>query len=75
MTELSPAAKSVLDAIESRIDRGAALAAALRAVANEVAPETPESEPGDPDMLIGIWSERRMIRDELLAIADELERL
>jgi hypothetical protein len=75
MTELSPAAKSVLDAIESRIDRGAALAAALRAVANEVAPETPESEPGDPDILIGIWSERRMIRDELLAIADELERL
>ena len=73
MTELSPAAKSVLDAIESRIDRGVALAAALRAVANEVAPETPESEPGDPDMLIGIWSERRMIRDELLAIADELE--
>jgi hypothetical protein len=75
MTELSPAAKSVLDAIESRIDRGAALAAALRAVADEVAPEAPESEPGDPDMLIGIWSERRMIRDELLAIADELERL
>jgi hypothetical protein len=75
MTELSPAAKSVLDAIESRIDRGAALAAALRAVADEVTPETPESEPGDPDMLIGIWSERRMIRDELLAIADELDRL
>jgi hypothetical protein len=49
------------------------LAAALRAVADEVAPETPESEQDDPDMLKGIWSERRTIREELLAIADELE--
>jgi hypothetical protein len=49
-------------------------AAALRAAADEVAPETPESEPDDPDMLKGIWSERRTIRDELLAIADELEK-
>ena len=50
-----------------------AIASALRAAADEVAPETPESEPDDPDMLKGIWSERRTIRDEFLAIADELE--
>jgi len=84
---LSPAAQAVLDALidgrakaavgpQKRVtwwnDR-VGLAAALRAVADEVAPETPESKQDDPDMLKGIWSERRTIRKELLAIADELE--
>jgi hypothetical protein len=49
------------------------VAAALRAAADEVAPETPLSEPDDPEMLKGIWDERRTIRAELLAIAAELE--
>jgi len=75
MTNLSPAAQAVRKAYYSTDDdlAGPALAAALRAVADEVAPETPESEQDDPDMLKGIWSERRTIREELLAIADELE--
>lgn len=80
MTDLSPAAQAVLDAAEEvpivlnyAQEIPAFCAAALRAAADEVAPETPESEQEDPDMLKGIWSERRTIREELLAIADELE--
>jgi hypothetical protein len=86
MTDLSPAAQAVLTAATQKLycldpedvpmsasEYGSVIAAALRAVADEVAPETPESEPDDPDMLKGIWSERRTIRDELLAIAEELE--
>jgi hypothetical protein len=80
MTNLSPAAQAVLDAAEEvpivlnyAQEIPAFCAAALRAVADEVAPEPPESEQQDPDMLKGIWSERRTIREELLAIADELE--
>jgi hypothetical protein len=52
---------------------GPSIAGALRAAANQVAPETPHSEPDDPEMLKGIWDERRTIRAELLAIAAELE--
>jgi hypothetical protein len=60
MTNLSPAAQAVLDAIESRIDRCAALAAALRAVAVQVTP-------------LSTNLRQNKIRYELLAIADELE--
>jgi hypothetical protein len=74
---LTPAAQAVLDAYwdDAPLESGArcGLAAALRAVADEVAPETPDSQPGDPLMLMGIWSERRTIRHELLFIAAELE--
>jgi hypothetical protein len=77
---LSPAAQAVLDAyfthadlLNREVTHEEMLAAALRAVANEVAPETPESQQGDPLMFMGIWSERRCIRFELLFIAGELE--
>ena len=86
MTNLSPAAQAVLTAVTQQqycLDPsdipneagriGYLVAAAFRAAADEVAPETPESELDDPDMLKGIWSERRTIREELLAIATELE--
>jgi hypothetical protein len=82
MTDLSPAAQAIFWAFNSKfswIEDGVpgpqftAIAAALRAAADEVSPETPESDQDDPDMLKGIWSERRSIREELLAIADELE--
>jgi hypothetical protein len=62
----------VLDAIESRIDRCAALAAALRAVADQVVPEYRENRPKTFDE-----KHRKMdasvIRYCLLDIADELE--
>ncbi len=73
MTDLSPAAQAVLDAYRSSHLSINNLAAALRAAANQVAPETPHSEPDDPEMLKGIRDERRTIRAELLAIAAELE--
>ncbi len=75
MTELSPQAQAVLNgfrAVPTLMD-GPSIAGALRAAANQVAPETPHSEPDDPEMLKGIWDERRTIRAELLAIATELE--
>jgi len=79
MTELSPAAQAVLDAywetfnapLEGAIHRP--LAAAFRAVADQSAPELPHSELDDPEILKGIWGERRACRAELLAIAIELE--
>ena len=78
--KLSPAAQAVLDAFDEGWtyydDIGPAnIAATLRAVADQVAPETPATEPGDPLMLIGIWSERRTIRGEILFIAAELEAI
>jgi hypothetical protein len=88
MTELSKEAQAVFSAWAKpvTVDRSlvisgralehqarSALAAALLAAADQVAPETPHSEPDDPEMLKGIWDERRTIRAELLAIAAELE--
>lgn len=81
MPELSHAAASTVQAFNDRYERPleehnwkeACLAAALRAAADQVAPALPESELGDPEILKGIWGERRTIRAELLAIADELE--
>jgi hypothetical protein len=76
---LSPAAQAVASAYDNTPEKDTGnhrylwLAAALRAAADEVAPETPDSQPGDPLMLMGIWSERRTIRHELLFIAAELE--
>jgi len=79
MTDLSPAAQAVLDAywetfnapLEGAIHRP--LAAALRAAADQASPELPHSELDDPEILKGIWGERRACRAELLAIATELE--
>jgi len=63
MTNLSPAAQAVLDAIESRIDRCAALAAALRAAAKQST---------FADVAVNKTIEVVPV-DILLAIADELE--
>lgn len=81
MTDLSPAAQAVMDAfLDCSVDAGNyyatrshQIAAALRAAADQAAPELPCSELGDPEILEGIWGERRACRAELLAIATELE--
>ena len=74
---LSPAAQAVLDAANlSFIQAGTTaqgIAAAIRAAADQVAPELPHSELDDPEILKGIWNERRTARAELFAIAIELE--
>ncbi|MCJ7557881.1 MAG: hypothetical protein MUP90_13330 [Gammaproteobacteria bacterium] len=68
MTNLSPAAHAVLDAYvdEDRTDR-LAVAAALRAVADQVVPYSNSNHLNDAG------SERQYVRRELLAIAAELE--
>jgi len=73
MTDLSPAAQAVLDAFRPTSHTRKALAAALCAAADQAAPELPHSELDDPEILKGIWSERRACRAELLAIATELK--
>ena len=73
MTNLSPAAQAVLDAIESRIDRCAALSAALRAAADQVISSVspPCEDFNEYDQ--GFLAAHIKYRDEFLAIADELE--
>jgi len=80
MTELSKEAQAVLDAaftLADNLDRDVTeaemIAAALRATANEAASLPSPSNSGDPEMLKGIWDERRTIRAKLLAIAAELD--
>jgi hypothetical protein len=77
MTELSPAAQAVMDAANIVFNQAGTtaqgIAAAIRVVADQAAPELPHSELDDPEILRGIWGERRACRAELLAIATELE--
>jgi hypothetical protein len=83
MTDLSPAAKAVLDAVRYEVEAECyspwIAAAALRAAADQVVPEEPELNP------LKAWSvedwnhmnttkyQREECRRQLLAIADELE--
>jgi hypothetical protein len=77
---LSPAAQAVLDAYvdEDRAGR-LAVAAALRAAADQVVPESPKPS-ADSDYHLHHWTknldqyyQRQATRTELLAIATELE--
>jgi hypothetical protein len=78
MTDLSPAAQAVLDAYRSSHLSINNLAAALRAVANQVAPEEPRPTGmrpcGETYSAREIRrSERMKLREQLLAIASELD--
>jgi len=73
VTDLSPAAQAVLDAwsdntLYTRDKEPQALAAALRAVADQVVPETNSMFISPAEL------QQEKTRDQLLAIADELER-
>ena len=83
MTELSPAAQAVLDAWESKLEpmvtclthdpEREALAAALRAAADQVVPdENPPADFYDYGVAAEI-DQRRTTRAQILAIAAELE--
>ena len=67
---LSPEAQVVLDSANQAYDQAATVAqgtaAAIRAAADQAAPELPHSELDDPEILKGIWNERRTARAELL---------
>jgi hypothetical protein len=80
MTNLSPAAQAVLDAVDQvpRVlnctqDHPLFAAAALRAAADQVVPTEMDLPPIAPDLGHFRQHERRLTRQRLLAIADELE--
>ena len=81
MTELSPAAQAILDAVQAmpiplsdHMER-VSIAAALRAAADQVVPESTTHHLGE-DWVRKIQREQRAaIRLELLAIANELTQL
>lgn len=73
MTTLSPAAQAVLDAfLRAPCDNKLSVAAALRAAADQVAPKT--SKPRSQlEYELGEWDARDDVREEIFAIAAELE--
>ncbi len=75
MSELSPAAQAVLEASAERWagTRTQAIAAALRAAADQVVPTEMDLPPIAPDLGHFRQHERRLTRQRLLAIAAELE--
>ena len=74
MSELSPAAQTVLDAYycEKPLVGSKRVAAALRAAADQVVPEEPEHAYAE-DYELGVFDARLDARNHLLSIADELE--
>ena len=82
MTDLSPAAQAVLDAAfdpwQSTDTPESIAAAALRAVADQVAPDQqePASSPHMGNFISHAqWHQRQVIRTQLLAIATEFEAI
>lgn len=81
MVELSPAAQAVLDAVCATTEPDCSteylVAAALRAAADQVVPLTPK--PNDtfccPPVDSIVWKRLMNIRQDLLAIAAELENV
>jgi len=80
MVELSPQAQAVLDALcmeelsgPQQLMARAHAAAALRAAADQVVPTEMDLPPIAPDLGHFRQHERRLTRQRLLAIADELE--
>ena len=86
MTDLSPAAQAVVNAVDHYetnhwLTPREVAAAALRAAADQVVPERIEPPCGEHEpwpqsyqlMSDSKWEQRQQTRAELLAIADELE--
>ena len=73
MTNLSPAAQAVLDATGRKTwYRNDDIAAALRAVADQVAPERYCAYTGHGEFDFGMEARNDAVREEILAIAAEL---
>jgi hypothetical protein len=74
MTNLSPAAQAVLDATGRKTwYRNDDIAAALRAAADQVAPEHYSCYTGHGEFDFGMDARNEAIREAILAIAAELE--
>jgi hypothetical protein len=76
MTNLSPAAQEVLDAalfeVNAECDARWIAAAVLRAIADQVVPETKEPR-NQLGYELGDWDARDAVRRDIFAIATELE--
>ena len=76
MTKLSPAPQAVLDAANLSFSQAGTtaqgIATALRAAADQVVPET-KGPRNQLEYELGNWDARDNVRDQLLAIATELE--
>ena len=68
MTDLSPQAQAIVDAYENTTDKYDALAAVLRAAADQVVPPDPCGDDCCIDLAVGI-------RADFLAIVKELENV
>jgi hypothetical protein len=75
MTDLSPSAQAVLEAPAEHWagTRKQAIVAALRAAADQVAPEDYSSYTGHPEHDFAMEARNDSVREAILAIADELE--
>lgn len=80
MSELSPAAQAVLDALDDQFyelnsQHMAAAVAALRAAADQVVPATqkPDDELCCPPVSTIVWTHVMIIRKHFIAVANELE--
>jgi hypothetical protein len=74
MADLSPAAQAILDAYgDFEAADTDAMAAALRAAADQVVPEEMDLPPIAPDFGHFRQNERRLARQRILAIVAELE--
>jgi hypothetical protein len=73
MKELSPAAQAVLDAFWKQPGDRSAIAATLRAAADQVVPKEQSIPDGDLTEQAYRSDERAGIRSDLLAIATELD--
>jgi hypothetical protein len=78
MTNLSPSAQAVMDAFEDapyypEQRDGPSIAAALRAAADQVAPEDYSSYTGHPEHDFAMEARNDSVREAILAIAAELE--
>jgi hypothetical protein len=75
MNDLSPQAQAVLDAFHKELppdNEPGGLAAALRAVADQVAPERYCAYTGHGEFDFGMEARNDAVREEILAIAAEL---
>ena len=74
MTDLSPQAQAIVDAYENTTDKYDALAAVLRAAADQVVPK--DADPvWDTNVDWAKWRALDDVRDKLLSIVKELENV
>jgi hypothetical protein len=75
LTDLSPITQRLVNAYEETSDKYAALAAVLRSVVNDVAPEDYASFTGHIEWDQGLEARNDSIREAILEVCDELKKI